>query len=66
MQQFQQPAPQQRPADQGLKMAAIIFFVIGFFLHVIGALTLFILIGFPILIIAFCCDIIAFVCLCFI
>ena len=56
----------QRIVDKGMKTTAIIMFSIGFSLHVIGALTFFILIGIFFTLIGFLCDVIGFICLCLI
>jgi hypothetical protein len=60
------PVMYQRPANKDMKLAAIILFLVGFFLHIIGALTLFILIGIFFVIIGFLCYVAGFICLCFI
>lgn len=60
---YQVPQP---PANQGCKTAAIMLFVAGFCLKVLGVFTLAIFIGFIPLGLGAICDLIAFIFLCLI
>lgn len=63
---FQQIYPQQQVANKGMKTAAIVLFVQGFCLKLIGFLLLAIFIGIIPLVMGAGCDVMGFVFLCLI